>query len=93
MSCALRPNRMVKLVPVEDLASAERCDDGSILMRDETMLMDFLTFHFCNWVLRYFFSQDRTVRLPVCNHERNWLVYNPDGTTSDFLSMEWADRC
>ena len=35
-----RSHRMVKLVPVEDQASAERCDDGSVILRDETMLQD-----------------------------------------------------
>ena len=35
-----RRHRMVKLVPVEEQSSAERCEDGSILLRDEVMLSD-----------------------------------------------------
>ena len=58
-----RSHRMVKLVPVEDQAGAERCDDGSIIIRDETMLLDrfharcpglfkvFMTFNDLNFVL------------------------------------------
>jgi len=36
-----RPGRVVKLVPVvDDSTGTERCKDGSIILRDETMLMD-----------------------------------------------------
>ena len=40
LSMRRRRDRLVKLVPVEEQASAERCTDGSIVMRDEATLSD-----------------------------------------------------